>query len=242
MTDPVRLDPFQNIVNVHWPSHLAVSLGVDVWKEHDSITCSTPETSDTNRHGGFLTKSQYRYTSEDKILAAAKRIAGQWQTVGGATSSGLPGDSPEFSFGPFEYPADGAAGMYERNDFWPWGRWQAVTGTEMDLTVPGDPSKTFREGTSATFETYGDIYTSGPTCNVLPSGIGQAAFYSETVTSIVGRGSGDFAWSPHAFDFSAAVVRVAGKAYRPVGRMTAGDASQTRVLWLLCKRSPGDDE
>lgn len=256
---PVRLDPWQNIVNVHWPdsggpTYVAFALRlelVQVSTGGPTSASSGPFLADPEGFDSiYLTETRYRYYSGSVVFPGTPPSAtsvysdGSW---GGSLFSlvvnGLPdledGTSGHQSYGLFE-----ASAMISPAPIIPTiGRWADPVGAELEIPVPGDAGTFFKTGMPAG-EAFGPSF-GAPTGYELEEGSGlytnlaqqqaatslsQFAILSGVTVTYNGETYAPFAARAVPFTAGAAVgVVLRG----PADTALAGSAHQ---MWVLCER------
>ncbi|RWO83179.1 MAG: hypothetical protein EOS18_06195 [Mesorhizobium sp.] len=246
---PVQLDPFQNIVNVHWNTMTHVAFKVNV---RSSVTVAfdpvewagEPYVTPITGTSIYLTAADLVYGSSPTSTFSGWN--GQaWQFIGEDPAvDGLPDLSgASTSYGAWEYY--GAKSIEDPPVFLdiPRAEWDAASGAGTGLVIPSGTEE-FREG-AVTIYLNGNPITGEPEFQAVglpypgpPDFIVWAANYSLATTPI----------APTGFSIADIVVVVDGKAFRAyasaaVTTMEPDPSLQIAgsELWVLCQRSPDDD-
>lgn len=226
--DPVQIGPFRRIVEVGWPSVIALKFRASAsYTGPAGIACS-PTIGDrpAGYEEGFIETSVVLY-EDGGPLASWIRRNGEWQSIAlDALDGDLPGSTPEAA-------AD-----------WSWVQssspfQQANPGGSLVVSnypVPDGVGGTFSHGPVIGFDFLAHEITGAPQCygNEMGGTNRLAAPKAETAT----------AFRTAELDFSPLVATYLGKAYRPEEtRMVDQPAVGTGWIdiYVLFKRSPADD-
>lgn len=251
LANPVPLDPFQQIVEVHWTSKY-IAFTCLLKKLHGTAAaehCGPPAASDPDINSvfaGYLGETEYRYdnvggrTFEQAFLVANDGSGAEIDPAE-ITIDGMPdlGAATHVSYGSWLWRSEGAGNIGDiPSDIFPGSWWQQPTGEPQGLVVSGHAGRPYLLGTSASFACQGQAFTSGPVCYA--GGSPELDFnYSSYSSTLV-----DF--SPFEMDLSGVVITHRGKTYRVIARQivqltqvqppVGTTPQQPGVLWVLCER------
>ncbi|MFC3323329.1 hypothetical protein [Mesorhizobium cantuariense] len=255
LAHPVALDPFQQLVAVHWTSRL-LAFTVLLKKLHGTHLaehCAPPTASGPDQFSqwpSYLSETEYRYANPEgrtflrAYLISARDGSGTEVDAADISISGMPdlGSATHVSYGSWQWRSEGNGAIGEiEPDRFPGAWWQQPEGDPQGLTVSGHADRPFLLGTSASFACNGQAFTAGPVCYAggSPELDFNFADYSSTLV--------DF--SPFALDLSGVTVVHKDKAYRVIARQILQATQeqpplgtipqQPGVLWVLCERSKG---
>lgn len=243
--EPVRFaNPFQRIVEVGWGGkYLAFSIRINRDPEYGwaEESCGAGDALPGGVHGIYLTDVDFISLNANGDFDEAYIGSGSgWDGLapGDVSISGLPSLPSPQSFGSWEVAASAHDNDPETSDDLntrkPFGRWQEVTGSNLDVATPD--GGVFKSASSVDFELIGQTFTSGPTCYEISPGVGNFFMFAPQ------SAQGPLAGSETSYSLAGVSVTARGKTYSPIGILTIGQSAvgATPVLpgklWVLCER------
>ncbi|TIL94517.1 MAG: hypothetical protein E5Y73_11400 [Mesorhizobium sp.] len=259
LANPVQLDPFQQIIRVHWKkrqTYVAFALrleAVEVLTGGPESAPSGPLLSPTTGYDSqWLLESRYRYRSGSVVFpgvppsAESVYLDDEEEWVGPIHDfvvNGLP-DLEDGSAGHATYAPWQAASIQYGLTESSAGRWVDPSGEELPIAVPGFPSLNFKQGAPAA-SIFGPTFGAPAGYELQPnSGLYTylAPYEAHAVHSefaivsgvTVTYASGEYeVFGARAVPFTPAGVSV-GKVL--VGPGESGETATPHLLWVLCKR------
>lgn len=225
VADPVRLDHYQLIREVHWPEPY-VAFQVSITRSsnvQDPIPCDPPFEGPVigppaiadNFLNTYLLSVDFTYGFAGGHGPVYRRRSGAWEVASGATVSGLPSVPPTQTFSSWQKVAS-SPGQ-------PWVRWTDAVGDPIgDFTAPSG-FVSFKASTSPTYELFGHEFTGGPACYgdfigapPVPSGFlfatAEMWFPEEGFTDLYHTFN-----PPIAYSLADLIVEIDDSRYEPVG-------------------------
>ncbi|TIM09127.1 hypothetical protein [Mesorhizobium sp.] len=249
---PVQLDPFQNIVNVHWNTMTHIAFKVHV---KSSVSVVNPGVEWAGEFYELITgledDTDYLGTSElvygnEPVNTFQGWNGHAWGPIADPTIDGLPSLSGSAaSYGAWSYTAFKDIADPPTVADVPRAKWDDASGAGTGLFIPDIDSTEFKTG-AAGIHLEASAFTGDPHFEGTvtpwpgpPNEVFWAAPFNHGATTPI---------APLAFDISNIVAVVDGKAFRamasaPVTTMEPEPSILVAgsVLWVLCERSPADD-
>lgn len=234
--DPARIGPFKILKEVHWPGQLVFRITLKAqFTGGSGDPCTPPIDIIPDGYAQvYADTSRLVYEDAPNPNAAWRRSAGEWVSTTVDDLENMPDISATevihgyLNVGFFEYPwingIDGAA----------------LTGPELPLVPEEAGTGRFTHGLGIEFQILGNVMTGGILC-YLPSVFPRPVAFE---TRAYGPQS---VLHTEPFDLTDVIAREDGKAYRPIATrllflpVTDGPEGSVEV-YVLCKRSPADDE
>ncbi|RVD13021.1 MAG: hypothetical protein EOS73_26290 [Mesorhizobium sp.] len=252
---PVALDPFQQIVEVHWHrlTHIAFTVHVK-----SSVTVVNPGQEYTDEFYetitaledliDYLGTTEMAYGTPQPVSTFQGWNGHAWGPIADPTVTGLPDISGSAaSYGAWAYKGAKSTDVPPTFLDIPRAKWDAVGGAGTGLFLPDNNTAEFKQGTPSIhlemqeitgaphFEAIGSTYPDPPN----PATLFYAAPFNRDATTPTA--SMDF-----AVDGLVAVLD--GKAFRAMASASVTTMEPEpsilvagSVLWVLCERSPDDD-
>ncbi|AEH88206.1 hypothetical protein [Mesorhizobium opportunistum] len=241
---PVALDPFQQVVAVHWsPRLLTFSFRINrnpefTWAQE---FCDFGPPAPVDYEGVYLTGLDYMSLNAHGDFNEAKILSGTgWQPIAPSeiAISGLPSLPAAFAPAAWSVFATSHDNNPATNDGLntrtPFGRWQEVTGSDLPQSTPDGGN--FREATSAVFELIGQSFSGGPSCyeSLTTPGLYQPVAPVSAREALSG--------TQNTISVAGVTVTYKDKMWAPIGIRTTGmsDIAANPInpgtFWVLCHR------
>jgi hypothetical protein len=257
--NPVALDPFQNVVAVHWKrklAYIAFQLRLEVVEVQTGGPDSAPSgpllSPTTGYDSLWLLESRYRYFSGSVVFPGVPPSAlkiyvdDEWiEPLSTITVDGLP-DLEDGSAGHATYAPWQAASIQYGLTQSSFGRWIDPAGSVLEIPVPGLPEVFFIEGAPAA-SVYGPTFGT-PAGYELEPDSGLYTYLAPYQASAIQSQFALAADVSITLEDGTEYVPFAAKAVPfvyggvPVGRIMrgpgdTGGVGDTYLLWVLCRPS-----
>ncbi|RWO29564.1 MAG: hypothetical protein EOS10_22225 [Mesorhizobium sp.] len=233
LANPVPLDPFQEIVNVHWGAkYLAANLdvGLEIVAGGENGTGPGPEYVDPWTYAS-LTEATLFFNPADALSTYKQLSGGVWNPVlpEQVSYTGEPSLPPGFSYNLWEYTGVSSSGIVQ-----PFHRYVEVTGgAVLDITVPLSGEQ-FTDGLSVQVDILGQPFVGdGPH----PAPFSGAVPLWKTGKDINGLADMDVVESP-TVSVEGLTITFNGKTYTAIGSKCLPSTliSQRGEFWVLFGR------